>query len=145
MSAPFTIVLSGGNLTGTLTAPASLLTGTSTSGSGSATITGGTGTYAGATGSFPSITGSGSGSILAGITLTFTGAGSITTGGTTGGGGGGGGTTTPPTITAVCDSASNTKNMAQGSIFVVKGTNLSPHSESSDVQRFRCPTSSRMA
>ena len=101
------------------------MTGTSTTGSGSATITGGTGTYAGATGSFPSITGSGSGSIQSGITLTFTGAGSITTGGTTGGGGGGG-TTTPPTITAVWDSASNTVNLAQGSIFIVKGSNLCP-------------------
>ena len=39
---------------------------------------------------------------------------------------GGGGAGTPvPTITAVQDAASNTPNIAQGSIFIVKGTNLS--------------------
>src|SRR5437667_128381 len=56
------------------------------------------------------------------FTLTFSGAGRITTGGT--GGGGGGGATTP-TVTAVQDAASNTPNIAQGSIFIVKGSNLS--------------------
>lgn len=42
------------------------------------------------------------------------------------GSGGGGGTTTSPTITDVLDAGSYTKNIAQGSIFVVKGSNLSP-------------------
>jgi uncharacterized protein (TIGR03437 family) len=53
------------------------------------------------------------------ITLNFSGAGSITTGG--------GGPSGPPTptITAVQDAAGNTVNIAQGSIFIVKGSNLS--------------------
>ena len=118
-SAPFTIALSGGNLTGTLTIPTSVLSG---SGTGSGTITGGTGTYANATGSFPSLSGTGTPTATGGFTLTFTGSGSITTGGTTGGGGG---TSTTPTITAVLDAGSYSKNIAEGSIFVVKGTNLS--------------------
>ena len=50
----------------------------------------------------------------------FSGAGTITTGGTGGGGG-----TPVPTISAVQDAASNTPNIAQGSIFIVKGSNLS--------------------
>src|ERR1017187_5887751 len=114
-SAPFTITLSGGagTITGTLKIPPAVLTG---SGTGSATITGGT--YGGgvATGSFPSLAGTGS---LSGtsITLSFTGAGTITT--IAGGG------TPVPTISAVQDAASNTPNIAQGSIFIVKGTNLS--------------------
>jgi uncharacterized protein (TIGR03437 family) len=117
-SAPFTIKLSGGSdtITGTLKVPPSVLAGT---GTGSATITGGTGTYLNATGSFPSLAGTGG---LAGtaITLTFTGAGTIVTGG-------GGGPAGPPapSITAVLDAGSYTRNIAQGSIFVVKGTNLS--------------------
>ncbi|HEV2448006.1 MAG TPA: hypothetical protein VGS58_18880, partial [Candidatus Sulfopaludibacter sp.] len=123
IGAPYTITLSGGTLTGTVLIPSTLLTGASTSATGSATVTGGTGSYAGATGSFPSLSGSGGFTPTGGITLTFTGAGSITTGGTGGGGGGGGATS--PTITAVLDAGSYTKNIAQGSIFVVKGSNLS--------------------
>ena len=41
------------------------------------------------------------------------------------GGGGGGTTSTTPTITAVQDAGSYTSNIAQGSVFVIKGTNLS--------------------
>ncbi|HTS61696.1 MAG TPA: hypothetical protein VMH28_06705 [Candidatus Acidoferrales bacterium] len=116
LSAPFTITLTTGDkISGTLQVPLSVLSG---SGTGSATVTGGTGAYAGATGSFPSLSGTGSVG-LSGLTLTFTGAGTITTGG-----GGGGGTPTP-TITAVQDAAGNTPNIAQGSIFIVKGANLS--------------------
>jgi uncharacterized protein (TIGR03437 family) len=122
VSAPFTITLSGGTLTGSLSIPASLLTGTATSGSGSATITGGTGTYAGATGSFATLAGTATGSLLAGFALQFTGPGSITTSGT-----GGGGPTTPTvTVTEVLDAGGYTANIAQGSIFVVKGSNLAP-------------------
>ncbi len=44
-----------------------------------------------------------------------------TTGGSTGGG-----TSTTPAITAVLDAASNTANVAEGSIFIVKGSNLAP-------------------
>lgn len=51
---------------------------------------------------------------------TFTGSGSPG-GGSPGGGGG-----NSPTITAVLDAGSYTANIAEGSIFVVKGTNLSP-------------------
>jgi len=114
---PFTITFSGGTLTGTVTLPATILLGSSTSATGSGTITGGSGSYAGYSGSFPSLSGSG-GVGASGITLTFTGAGTINTTG--------GGTIAPtPTITAVLDAASYTANIAQGSIFVVKGTNLS--------------------
>ncbi len=101
--------------------PQSILTGGATS---SATVTvtvnNGTGTYAGAAGTFK-LTGSVTGDILSGYKLNnFSGAGTLTTGGTV---------TPPPaagpTITAVQDAASNTANIAQGSIFIVKGTNLS--------------------
>jgi len=124
VSAPFTITLSGGTVTGTITVPASLFLGSSTSGSGSAAITGGTGTYAGATGTFASVAGTASGSVTTSLTLHFNGAGTLTTGGSTTGGGGTG-TGSTPTITDVLDAGSYTKNIAQGSIFVVKGTNLS--------------------
>ncbi|MGD0775780.1 MAG: hypothetical protein ABSC05_23440 [Candidatus Solibacter sp.] len=110
-SAPFTITLSGGagTITGTLKIPEALLTG---SGTGSATITGGT--YPGVSGgSFPSLAGTGSFTGTS-ITLSFSGAGTIVTGGTP-----------TPSITAVQDAASNTPSIAQGSIFIVKGTNLS--------------------
>ena len=69
------------------------------------------------TGSFPNLTGSLSIGLTA--TLSITGAGTIVTGG------GGPVTPTGPAITDVLDAASYTKNIAQGSIFVVKGTNLS--------------------
>src|ERR1017187_1382664 len=113
-SAPFTITLTGGagTITGTLKIPPALLTG---SGTGSATITGGT--YPGVSGgSFPSLAGTGSVG-ASGITLSFSGAGTIITGGTP--------PPPVPTITAVQDAASNTPNIAQGSIFIVKGSNLS--------------------
>jgi len=123
VNVPFTITLPPGTsntLTGTLVVPVALLTGSATSGSGSATITGGTGSFSGDTGSFPSLTGTGSlNTTTFAISFSFTGAGSITTGG--------GGTTTPtPTITQVADAANYSPSVAQGSIFIVKGTNLSP-------------------
>ena len=124
--APYTITFTSGatgTLTGNITVPASVITGSSTaSATGSATVTGGTGTYAGATGSF---TLSGTGSLntsTLNISLSFSGPGTITTGGS-------GGTTPPPatpTITSVVDAGSYTAQIAEGSIFVVKGSNLSP-------------------
>src|ERR1022692_2331390 len=117
VTSPFTITVTGGTLTGTYTEPITILYGDS--GNVSATITGGTGTFAGYTGSFPTLAGSSSSSGLTTYTYSFSGAGTVNTSG--------GGTTTPtPTITAVQDAASNTPNIAQGSIFVVKGTNLAP-------------------
>jgi hypothetical protein len=113
LSAPFTITLTNGDkINGTIKFSASLLTG---SGTGSATITGGTGAYAGATGTFPNLTGTGS--VGASITVNFSGAGTINTGGDAG--------PPVPTVTAVLDAASNTAGIAQGSIFIVKGSNLS--------------------
>src|ERR1019366_6236158 len=103
------------------TEPIAILTGDTTADAGnvSATITGGTGSFAGYTGSFPALSGSSAaGSTPATYTYSFSGEGTVNTSG--------GGTTTPtPTITAVQDAASNTPNIAQGSIFIVKGSNLS--------------------
>src|SRR5437764_3720690 len=116
----YTITLSGGTLTGVVTVPTSVLTG---SGNISLTVTGGTGSYAGASGTFAALTGT---AALAGtsVNLTnYTGTGTVTIGGTGGGGGGGG--ANAPAITAVLDAASYTRNIARGSIFVVKGNNLS--------------------
>ena len=111
----------GGTLTGKLSVPVSVLTGGATSSASvSVTVTGGTGTYDGATsGTTPfTLTGSVSGSLLSGFTFTnFTGNGTITTGGAP--------PPPVPTITDVLDAGSYTKNIAQGSIFVVKGTTLS--------------------
>ncbi|SPF47355.1 conserved exported hypothetical protein [Candidatus Sulfopaludibacter sp. SbA4] len=120
VSVPFTITLSGGTLTGTLLVPlATLEGGSTTSATGSATITSGTGSYSGATGSFPALTGSGSlDTTTFAITFTFTGAGSITTGGTP--------APPTPTITTVASNADYATTIAQGSLFVVKGANLSP-------------------
>jgi uncharacterized protein (TIGR03437 family) len=119
---PFTITLTSGTtgtITGTVTVSAALLTG---SGTATAAITDGTGTYAGATGSFSSLNGTGA---LTGtdFTLTFTGAGTINTGGTVAPPAPPAGPS--PSITAVLDAGSYTRNIAQGSLFVVKGTNLS--------------------
>src|ERR1035437_3873198 len=113
-SAPFTITLTGGadKITGTLKLPGEALSGGPLTGA-AATVTGGSGAYAGAVGSFPALTGSGSFGAT-GITLSFTGAGTIITGGPV-----------APTITDVLDAGGYTKNIAQGSIFVVKGTTLS--------------------
>ena len=115
----FTITDSSGNtLTGTLAIPAAFISGTSTSATGTAAITGGTGAYAGYTGTFPKTSGSGS-LTASGFSVNFSGAGTINTTG--------GGTTVPtPTITAVLDAGSYTANIAEGSIFVVQGSNLSP-------------------
>jgi len=120
ITGPVTITVSGGTLTGTITLPESILGGGTTSTQSTVVIAGGTGTYAG---TFGTITGVGSGSLGTGagsavVTLNFTGSGTLNTSG--------GGTTSPtPTITAVQDAGSYTNNIAQGSIFVVKGTNLS--------------------
>jgi uncharacterized protein (TIGR03437 family) len=57
-----------------------------------------------------------SGSIATTLAIAFNGAGTVNT---TGGG------VAPPTISAVQDAASNTRDIAQGSIFIVKGDNLS--------------------
>ena len=117
VSAPFTITTSAGTLGGTLLIPLSVLAGTATSGTGSGTITIATGSYAGDTGSFPSLAGSGSVSATGAVTITISGTGTITTGGTV--------TAPPPAITGVYDDASNTSTVAQGSLYIVKGTNLS--------------------
>ena len=118
--ADYTITLdAGGALSGKLTIPLSILGGGPAT--VNVTITGGTGTYPNATsGTTPiALTGSVSGDIVSGFKLTnFTsGTFTITTGGTP--------PPPVPTITAVQDAASNTPNIAQGSIFIVKGSNLS--------------------
>ena len=126
VTAPFTITLSGGanTITGNLIVPTALFLGESTGGSGSATVTGGTGTYAGATGSFPTITGTSTGTITTNLQVSFSGAGSITTGGS-------GGTTPTPTVTALQNNYSYilpglpNYGIAPGSLFIIKGTNLS--------------------
>jgi uncharacterized protein (TIGR03437 family) len=128
-SVPYTITLTGGSnsITGTLTIPASLFLGSTSSGSGSATVTGGTGTYANATGSFPSLTGTSTGSILSSppnLAVSFSGSGTITTGGSSTGGG------SVPTVTAIQNNYSYlvaglpNYGIAPGSLFIVKGTNL---------------------
>jgi uncharacterized protein (TIGR03437 family) len=118
--ADYTITLdAGGSLTGKLAVPLSILGGGPAT--VTVTITGGTGTYSGATsGTSPiALTGTVSGDIVSGFKLTnFTsGTFTITTGGTP--------PPPVPTITAVQDAASNTPSIAQGSIFIVKGSNLS--------------------
>lgn len=122
--APFTITLSKGTMGGTLVIPlstlTSIITGATSASGASATITSATGSYAGDTGTFPSLSGSG-GIGASGITAMFTGAGTIATGGTI--------TNPPPAVTAVQNDASNAygtaATVAQGSLFVVKGTNMS--------------------
>lgn len=143
-TAPFTIKLSTGDtITGNLIIPSSLIQGAlsgsgATKGTGSATVTGGTGAYANATGSFPTLDGNASGSVLTNnFAFTFTGSGTINTSGSGGGGGGG---ASGPTVTDVLDAGSYTKNIAQGSIFVVKGSNLSASGYTA--MSFPLPTSS---
>jgi len=117
LNGTFTInVTSGttGTITGTLKVPATALVGGALT--GTVTVTGGTGNFAGATGTFSNATGSLN---LLASTFSLTATGTITTSG------GGGPSTPTPTITAVQDAASNTPNIAQGSIFIVKGSNLS--------------------
>lgn len=120
ISAPFTMTLKSGTMGGTLQIPLAafeaILSGATSASGLSATITSATGSYAGDSGTFPSLSGSGA-TGASGITLNFSGSGTITTGGTV--------TAPPPAITAVADDASYTANVAQGSLFVVKGTNLS--------------------
>ena len=121
-SGPYSITITGGSdkITGTLKIPGTAIQAALTGGAitGSATVTGGAGTYNGATGSFPSLTGTGSlNTSTFAINVTFSGAGTVNTGGSGG--------PAPPSITAVQDAASNTPNIAQGSIFIVKGSNLS--------------------
>lgn len=139
MDIPFTITAPGsaGTITGKISLPISALAGTSAT--APATITGGTGSFAGASGSFSL---QGTASMGTTLTIHFSGPGSITTGGSSGGTGtgGGGGTTTGPTITDVLDAGSYTKNIAQGSIFVVKGSNLSASGYTA--MSFPLPTSS---
>ena len=124
-TAQFTIALTTGDtLTGTITFPSTLLSGAGGSATGSGTVTGGTGAEAGATGSFPSLTIAES--TNAGITISITGAGTVTTSGSSSGGGTGGGGTTTPAITLVGDAAAYSSNIAPGEIIIVKGQNLSP-------------------
>jgi len=66
-----------GTITGTLGGTANLITG---AGIAAATITGGTKDFAGATGSFPALTGAGDIGKDNTVSVTFTGAGTITTG-----------------------------------------------------------------
>jgi uncharacterized protein (TIGR03437 family) len=121
----FTITLAaGGTMTGNLSVPLALVTGTSTSGTVALAVTNGTGTYAGATGTF-NLTGSVSGSVVTGFNLTnFTGAGTITTGGGSTG-------PTPPAITSVQNNygliAPGYPNygIAPSALFFIQGTNLS--------------------
>lgn len=114
-----------GSLTGSLPLLAQILAGNPTaSGPAVITISSGTGGYAGVTGSFNiAASGTGAGSTTAG-TGNFSLAGNGTLNFPAGTGGGGG--APPPTLSAILDAASYTSGIAQGSIFVVKGTNLSP-------------------
>jgi uncharacterized protein (TIGR03437 family) len=107
--AGFTITLPGGTLVGTLTFGTLI-----SSAKASATITGGTGAYAGDTGSFSLTGNAGFTTIASDLILSCSGSGTITGGGPV-----------LPAITAVEDAGSYTSNVAQGGIFVVKGTNLS--------------------
>lgn len=113
--APYTFTLSGGlgTLTGNLTLPSSVLAAGPISGA-SASVNGGTGSVSTDVGTFPSLTGKVTGSTSAGLTMTLSGAGTITVGGTP-----------APNITAVLDAGSYSPTIAQGGIFVVKGTNMS--------------------
>jgi uncharacterized protein (TIGR03437 family) len=123
--APYTLTLKNGTLGGIIIIPESAfvaLLGGGTSASGiSATVTSASGNYAGYSGSFPNLSGSGSLGATGAISFTFSGAGTLTTGGTI--------TNPPPTITAVQNDASNAygtpNTVGQGSLVVVKGTNMS--------------------
>src|ERR1051325_11578421 len=124
--APFTITMagaSGGTLKGGPPIPVAAFTkGSSVPMNFSLTITGGTGAFAGVTAStFSQLPGTASSSSVAAITLHLSGAGTINSTGAV---------IPPPAdkapeIADVLDAASYTRNIAQGSIFVVKGSNLS--------------------
>jgi uncharacterized protein (TIGR03437 family) len=116
VNASYTMGLSMGTMTGTVAIPVAVLLGSSSSASGTLAVTGGAGNYAGDTGSF-NVSGSGGLTPSGAISIMFSGSGTITTTGTTAPSG--------PTITAVLDAGSYTANVAEGSIFVVKGSNLS--------------------
>jgi uncharacterized protein (TIGR03437 family) len=126
VTAPFTVTLTGGagTITGSLKIPLTLLTGSVTNATGSATVTGGT--YGGGVtgGSFAALAGTVSGGLAtSNLALSINGSGTVVTSGSGGGGGTGG--STAPVITAVQDAGSYTSNLAQGCMFVVKGSNLS--------------------
>ena len=127
-SVPVTLTITTGGTTGTLagtfTASLALLAGvlagdSTASGPGTITITSGTGGFANTTGTFNvTASGTGTGTTSAGSgTFTITGPGTLTIGGGTTG-------FPVPTVTAVLDAASNTASLAQGTIFIVKGSAL---------------------
>jgi uncharacterized protein (TIGR03437 family) len=127
-SLPVTLTVTTGSTTGTLTGTftasltllAEVLAGdSSASGPGTIAITSGTGGFANTTGAFNvTASGTGTGTTSAGSgTFTITGPGTLTIGGGATG-------PPPPTITAVLDAASNTANLAQGTIFIIKGSAL---------------------
>lgn len=115
---PYTVSLSGGGtLSGILSLPMNAINNGGPI-AASANVSGGTGQYAGYGGSFPSLTGTSSGSTgtsLVGVTISFSGTGALSMGGTP-----------LPIISDVTDAGSyNFTQIAQGSIFVVKGAGLS--------------------
>jgi uncharacterized protein (TIGR03437 family) len=132
-SVPVTLSITTGSTTGalagTFTASLALLAGvlagdSTASGPGTLAITSGTGGFANTTGTFSvTASGTGTGTTSAGSgTFTITGPGTLTIGGGTTG-------PPPPTVTKVENDASNDfgtiGTVAQGSLFVVKGSNLS--------------------
>jgi uncharacterized protein (TIGR03437 family) len=124
-TANIVITFTGGStLTGTLSIPIAALAGTGGTGAVTASlaITGGTGSYAGYSTSTPfALTGTSSLSLsTGGFSLSLSGTAAVNTSGGT--------TTATPTVNAVLDAASNTANIAQGSMFSVYGTNLTPTS-----------------
>jgi len=124
-STPYTLTLSKGTMAGKITIPLAAfesLLGGATSASGiSATVDSASASYAGDTGTFPNLSGSGGFSATGAINFNFSGPGTLTTGGTV--------TNPPPTITAVQNDATNAygtaNTVAQGSLVVIKGTNMS--------------------
>ena len=125
LTSPFTITVTGGTLTGTYTEPIAILTGASTADAGnvSATITGGTGSFAGYTGSFPTLAGSSAASGATTYTYSFSGAGTVSTGGTVG--------PPTPTITTVQNNFGllppglPNYGIAPSALFFIQGTALS--------------------
>ena len=132
-SIPFTLTLSGGTLVGTLQVPVATLGGGN--GTGSATITSGTGSYAGDTGSFSSITGTGLAG-LSGITVTYTGTGTI---------GSGPSGPAPPTISQILNNYGLVQpgfpnyGIAPGALFIVKGTGMADPSAQAVLQSSASP------
>jgi uncharacterized protein (TIGR03437 family) len=116
VTAPYTMKLSNGTMAGNAILPVAVLEGTTPSAAGMLTVTSGTGSYSGDTGSF-NVSGSGGLNSSGAIMISFSGSGTISTGGSTPPSG--------PTITAVLDAGSYTANVAQGGLFVVKGSGLS--------------------